>query len=254
MGLETGNFIDDLVDTNPLGTDQKLAGDDHLRLIKEILQGTFPVASRAFNFEQAVTSASGTITVVAADDKKIFRVAVGAGARTVNLPLGSAVFAGFYIQIAATGTGNDITVNRAGSDTIGSGRTSYTITAPSPEIRFTWTGDAWEVSAIGLGSPRVVLGTGGNADRGYFELPYDRTSAILCNFGFPSSVEENAQSSYTFLKEFTTVWFSGGSRRATDGTEAPDWVFHSDTQLMVVKNNSASAHPFSWWAVGQVTL
>jgi hypothetical protein len=257
MGLETGTYLDDLLNTNPLGTDQKLQGDDHIRLIKTLLGNTFPFANRAFRFETSESSASGVINVVATDDKKIFRVAVGAAARTVNLPLGSAVFAGFYVQIVPTGTENDITVNRAGSDTIGASRTSYVITAPAPELRFTWTGASWEISAVGIGTPRVVLGTGGSADRGYFEIPYDTTNSILCNFGFPSSVEENAQSSYLFNKAYAAdadVWFSGGARRSSSGTEAPDWVFHSDRELMVVKNNSASPHPFTWWAVGKGVL
>lgn len=42
MGLETGTYIDSLVVTNPLGTDAKSAGDDHLRLIKSTLKATFP--------------------------------------------------------------------------------------------------------------------------------------------------------------------------------------------------------------------
>lgn len=42
MGLETGEFIADLVDTNPTGSDPKSQGDDHLRLIKKVLQNTFP--------------------------------------------------------------------------------------------------------------------------------------------------------------------------------------------------------------------
>lgn len=42
MGLETGSFIPDLVDTNPAGTDPKSEGDDHLRLIKTCTQGSFP--------------------------------------------------------------------------------------------------------------------------------------------------------------------------------------------------------------------
>lgn len=41
MGLETGNYIGDLVTTNPLVTDQKQFGDDHLRLIKSVLKKTF---------------------------------------------------------------------------------------------------------------------------------------------------------------------------------------------------------------------
>ena len=39
MGLETGDHISDLVDTNPLGTDPVSEGDDHLRLVKRCLQG-----------------------------------------------------------------------------------------------------------------------------------------------------------------------------------------------------------------------
>lgn len=34
MGLETGTKITDLVSTNPLGTDDKKYGDDHIRLLK----------------------------------------------------------------------------------------------------------------------------------------------------------------------------------------------------------------------------
>lgn len=41
MGLETGDFIDDLVDTNPLGTDPVSEGDDHLTLIKRSIVNAF---------------------------------------------------------------------------------------------------------------------------------------------------------------------------------------------------------------------
>lgn len=42
MPLETADHISELVITNPLGTDPKAQGDDHLRLIKKVLQGDFP--------------------------------------------------------------------------------------------------------------------------------------------------------------------------------------------------------------------
>lgn len=45
--LEEGNFITDLVQTNPPGTDKVSQGDDHIRLIKKILLGTFPNLSGA---------------------------------------------------------------------------------------------------------------------------------------------------------------------------------------------------------------
>lgn len=38
MALETGNYINDLVITNPTATDPKSAGDDHFRLIKTVLK------------------------------------------------------------------------------------------------------------------------------------------------------------------------------------------------------------------------
>lgn len=42
MALETGNYICDLVETNPPGTDNVSQGDDHLRLIKHVLLTQFP--------------------------------------------------------------------------------------------------------------------------------------------------------------------------------------------------------------------
>lgn len=38
MGLETATKISELVATNPIGTDPKSQGDDHLRLIKSVLK------------------------------------------------------------------------------------------------------------------------------------------------------------------------------------------------------------------------
>jgi hypothetical protein len=42
MGLETGTRIEDLVATNPANTDTLAQADDHLRLIKTCLLGSFP--------------------------------------------------------------------------------------------------------------------------------------------------------------------------------------------------------------------
>ena len=42
MGLETAVYIADLVGSNPLGTDSKAQGDNHLRLIKNVLKSQFP--------------------------------------------------------------------------------------------------------------------------------------------------------------------------------------------------------------------
>lgn len=48
MPLESGTYISDLNATNPVGaTDPKSQGDDHIRLIKNVLKSTFPSLSAA---------------------------------------------------------------------------------------------------------------------------------------------------------------------------------------------------------------
>lgn len=42
MGLESVTYISDLVSTNPVSSDLKSAGDDHIRNIKAALRATFP--------------------------------------------------------------------------------------------------------------------------------------------------------------------------------------------------------------------
>lgn len=47
MGLETATYISDLVSTNPLGSDSKNQGDEHIRLLKSTIKATFPNVSGA---------------------------------------------------------------------------------------------------------------------------------------------------------------------------------------------------------------
>lgn len=47
MALESGTYVKDLVSTNPPGTDAISQGDDHIRLIKSVLQNSFPSNSNA---------------------------------------------------------------------------------------------------------------------------------------------------------------------------------------------------------------
>ena len=47
MGLETASYIDQLVAANPLGTDSKSQGDNHIRLLKNVLKTQFPSLGNA---------------------------------------------------------------------------------------------------------------------------------------------------------------------------------------------------------------
>lgn len=56
MGLESATYVGDLVPANPLGTDPKGEGDNHVRLMKSAVQATFPGFSGRFNRTIAKTT------------------------------------------------------------------------------------------------------------------------------------------------------------------------------------------------------
>jgi hypothetical protein len=67
MGLETVTDIDDLDISNPLGTDPRSQGDDHIRNIKKALKTDFPSITGAMTATQAELNVldgvtAGTVT------------------------------------------------------------------------------------------------------------------------------------------------------------------------------------------------
>ena len=60
MSLESGTYLDDLVNTNPTASDNVSQGDDHLRLIKKVLKNSFPSVDAAVNAIHTGTSAPST--------------------------------------------------------------------------------------------------------------------------------------------------------------------------------------------------
>lgn len=62
MGLEVATYIDQLVPSNPTGSDIKSFGDDHIRLIKQTLKSTFP------NINQAVTVTAAQLNTLSQAD------------------------------------------------------------------------------------------------------------------------------------------------------------------------------------------
>lgn len=59
MGLEAATYITDLVSNNPLGTDSKAQGDNHIRLLKSVLKTQFPNLGSA-----AVTATASDINLL----------------------------------------------------------------------------------------------------------------------------------------------------------------------------------------------
>jgi hypothetical protein len=64
MALESASFISQLVPTNPVGaTDKVDRGDDHLRMVKAVLQATFPAADHAIHLERPQVDMISAATV-----------------------------------------------------------------------------------------------------------------------------------------------------------------------------------------------
>jgi hypothetical protein len=86
MPLETATYIADLVPTNPVGaSDPKSQGDNHLRLIKAVLQATFPNADGPIQFASTATK-TVDYTVVADDTNALMIGDATAAVVTFALP------------------------------------------------------------------------------------------------------------------------------------------------------------------------
>lgn len=155
MSLETGTYIQDLVVTNPVGTDQKKQGDDHIRLIKTVLKNTFPGATRAFPVP-GTSVETANFSVVAGDQNTTFLVDTNAGAVTATLPALTSADAGWECSFIKTNTDVDPLFIAPASGTIQSGDLSGLAktrrAVPGVKTRVFWTGTAW-IAERPLGAP-----------------------------------------------------------------------------------------------------
>lgn len=101
MALETGvNYISDLVSTNPASTDGLAQADDHLRIIKSAIQGTFP------DVTNAVTSTHTELNIVDGDTAATATTLVDADRFVVNDD-------GTMVQVALTDLATYISANHS---------------------------------------------------------------------------------------------------------------------------------------------
>lgn len=129
MGLEVATIISDLVVTNPVGTDDRSQGDDHIRLIKSTLKNTFPNVNGAvtvtdeqlnniaspgiINFPGMIVLWSGSVAAIPSGWKLCNGVGtISTGGAVPNLVdrfiIGSATNSGGLYNIGTTGGSPDI--------------------------------------------------------------------------------------------------------------------------------------------------
>lgn len=140
MGLETGTYVSDLVPTNPPTSDLVSQGDDHLRLLKSVLQNTFPTASKAFRFPRVLTK-TANYSVVASDDNTVIVADATSAAVGLTLPTLVSGDAGWMIRVHAANVTNAVTITPP-SGTI-SGEASVSLTKQYANIEVHWTGSTF---------------------------------------------------------------------------------------------------------------
>lgn len=150
MGIEAATYITDLVAANPGAADLRSQGDDHLRLLKAVLQTTFPTASKAW-YNPTTLFKNANFTVVVADMNKTFLVDTAGGGIDMTLPTLGAGDAGWECFMVKTSFSsvNPVLIKPA-SGTLSSGAISGMAAArrsiPGVRIQCLWSGTAWLIS------------------------------------------------------------------------------------------------------------
>ena len=125
MGLEAATFISELVATNPTGADDYSTADDHIRLVKAVLQGQFPnFGAVAVNATPAELDKLDGFTGLTAD-LNILSAAAAAGLTPTELLFLNGVTSPIQTQFAGKAptahshTGAEISALDAGDTTTG---------------------------------------------------------------------------------------------------------------------------------------
>lgn len=149
MGLESASYVAQLNSSNPASTDSKAQGDDHLRLLKAVLQTTFPNANKPFYLPTSSTAVGSNYAVASPSDAgKTIPVP---GGLTVSLPA-SPAFDGFEVTIIkADHSSGVVRVDASGNDI--NGDTYFYLIQRYQKATFTWCA---AVSAWFATTPQVV--------------------------------------------------------------------------------------------------
>lgn len=162
MGLETGTYVQDLNQSNPIGgTDPKAQGDDHLRLIKSTIKNTLPEGTRAL-YSPGGKAKTSAYTADATDEQKIISCDATSAAFQVTLPV-SSIPTGMPLIVTKTDASAHAVTVAPASGTI-SGAASFILSDRYSAAMCFWNGTTW--FAYYLPSPLGGIAVGGDLDVG----------------------------------------------------------------------------------------
>jgi len=221
MGLETANDISELVPANPAGSDETAQGDDHIRLIKAVLQATFP------NISGALTASHTALNTLAADVGNFIKRdgsvsmtgplqmggqrVTGAGAATNATDLVTKA----QLDAVASGATSGASAALSGAWPIGSVYTSVVSTNPATLFGFgTWTRYAQGRMLISEGTGndgQENRNFGGGSTGGNYEVELSNTNLPSHNHGI-FAADANPVSPGLLTSRTQTVQVAGGTQ------------------------------------------
>ena len=140
MTVEAATYLNDFVQANPAGTDFKNEGDNHIRLIKQVLQNTFPnLTRRAFSF----LAKGVNYNLVAGDNITV--VNITAGGLTIGAAAAASLGSGHISMIMTDATHTCVFDPNAAE--LVNGAATYTCPAASVTILFC-DGTQWFATSI----------------------------------------------------------------------------------------------------------
>jgi hypothetical protein len=151
MSLETATYLADLQPANPPSTDPTSQGDDHLRLIKQVLQTTFPGGSRTYPVPTTLAKTTN-YTIVKNDGEGVIYVSTAGGAVTLTLPTLAAVDQGWKINFIKTSLDVNPVFIAPAAGTLNSGGYAGLARArrciPGARSTAVWDGAAWFITRV----------------------------------------------------------------------------------------------------------
>jgi hypothetical protein len=146
MAVEVATYVSDLSLSDPPGTDLRKQGDDHLRLIKAVLQASFPNATKPFYIPGYIAKTT-TYAALASDQNKIIGGATAGGGWTLTLPTLAVSLAGWAITVIKTDASPNLLTIVPAIGTI-NGAASLILDAAYEFVEIMWNGTAWLAKII----------------------------------------------------------------------------------------------------------
>lgn len=147
MTVEVATFPSQLDPTLPASTDPRSEGDNHLRLLKSVLQNTFPNLTRAVYFDREAVTKVADYTILASDGGRLFIFNPSVAKLTATLPALGAADAGWFVKVMRGNSNAFPLMTSAGASFIvragAAGLSVVRTNVVSFVYTFTWNGTNW---------------------------------------------------------------------------------------------------------------